>query len=99
MPKKKQVKEIDIQSLSNRGLAIIEAEIAKIEAGKVAELIDHKAAATLNDYLRTLISMKREDRQVKMQEELERLSDNDLDSLAKQAVTYLEKVDNGTKAK
>lgn len=97
MPKKKQVKEIDIQQLSNRGLAIIEGEIAKIESGNVSALIDHKAAATLNDYLRTLISMKREDRQVKMQEELERLSDNDLDNLAKEALNYMEKVDGSKK--
>lgn len=97
MPRKKPVKELDIQTLSNRGLAIIEGEIAKIEANKIADLIDHKAAATLNDYLRTLLSFRREDRQVKMQEELERLSDNELDNLAKEALNYMEKVDGSKK--
>jgi hypothetical protein len=100
MPKKKPVKEIDIQTLSNRCLAIIEGEVTKIETGKIAELIDHKAADTLNNYMRTLVAYRREERQqetsANIEEELKSMSDQDLDMLAKQTITYLEK-ENGKK--
>ena len=84
-------KPVDVDQLLQQGLAVIQQELSKIEKNQVDELIDRQAAMTLNEYLRTLIAMKKEGRQANMEEDLNKIEDEDLKVLAKQATEYLKK--------
>jgi hypothetical protein len=79
-------KILDVNQLLQEGLGIIQQEVEKIKKNKVIELLDTKAAATLNDYMRTLLAMKREDRAAEVEETLEKLSDEELNKLAEQYI-------------
>lgn len=84
-------KPVDVDQLLQQGLAVIQQELEKIAKNQVDQLIDRSAAMTLNEYLRTLISLKKEGRQSQMEEDLEKLEDEDLKALSKQAMEYLKK--------
>ncbi len=87
----KRKKPVDVDVLLQQGLLVIQQEISKIEKNEVDKLIDRTAAQTLNEYLRTLIALKREGRQAHMEEDLEKLEDDQPRDLAIQASTYLKK--------
>lgn len=86
MAKKKQV---DIDQLLNRSLHIIQAEIQKVEKKDFSNLLDPKSAATINDYIRTLLALKKEDRQAAIQDDIGKLSDKELTTLAQQALKFI----------
>jgi len=78
-----------VEDLLNQGLAIIGEEIDKIKNNKIDDLREKSSMVLLNDYLRTLVSLKREERQTAVETELSHLQDNDLNNLAKEALLYL----------
>ena len=84
-----KTRSIEVNELLQQALSIIKKEITKIEKNQVDQLIDRTAAMTLNDYLRTLLTMKREVRADNMEEQLEDLDDQEMAALAKQAATFL----------
>ncbi len=89
MASKKKTKPLTIEQLIAEGLAVLQDEIMKLKNNQVDRLLDPKAASILTDYLRTLIIIKREDRQTAMADELEKLDDENLKVLAEQAAQYL----------
>lgn len=84
-------KPVDVDQLLQQGLQVIQTEINKIEKNQVDLLIDRTAAQTLNEYLRTLIALKREGRQAHIEEDLENMEDDELKVLAKQAMKWASK--------
>lgn len=84
-------KPVDVDQLLQQGLAVIQQEINKIEKNQVDQLIERTAAQTLNEYLRTLISLKKEGRQSQMEEDLDKMDDEELKAAAKAAMNYLAK--------
>lgn len=84
---------INADTLITEGLSIIFEEIQKIKANNTDELRDSKAMALLNDYLRTAVQLKREERQANVEAELDHLEDENLNDLAKQALQYLKASD------
>lgn len=92
--KNKQLpKSISVDSLINEGLSILQEEIQKIKDNKAEELRDRSAMSLLNDYLRTAVQLKREERQAMVEAELAHLEDENLNDLAKQALIYLKNTD------
>jgi len=87
----KKKKPVDVEQLLQQCLSVIQQELNKIEKNQVDALIDRQASMTLNEYTRTLISMKREVRQTNMEDDLDKLEDHELNALAQQAATYLKK--------
>lgn len=94
-PKKSKA---NVDDLLQQGLSIIQDEIKKLQSNQVDQLLDPKASASLNDYLRTLLAMKREERQANMEEDLEKLNDQELHALAKQAMKFIAKEPNNAKS-
>ena len=96
MPRKKKAKlpqNISVESLIDQGLCILQEEILKIKDNKNSELRDRAAMSLLNDYLRTAVQLKREERQAMVEAELSNLEDGNLNDLAKQALLYLKHTD------
>jgi len=92
--KKQQLPEnISVDSLINQGLSILQEEIQKIKDNKADALRDRAAMSLLNDYLRTAVQLKREERQAMVEAELSHLEDENLNDLAKQALLYLKNTD------
>ncbi len=95
MAKKKQLlpQDVSVDSLISQGLLILQEEIQKIKDNKVENLRDKSSMSLLNDYLRTVVQLKREDRQAMVEAELSNLEDGNLNDLAKQALMYLKSSD------
>jgi len=91
MVKRKQ--KLSVEGLIHEGLIIIQEELGKIKDNKISMLRDKPSMDLLNDYLRTLVSLKREERQTNVEVELSHLQDGNLDKLAKEALTYLQRTD------
>jgi len=90
MPKKKA---INIDDLLQQGFSIIQDEIKRLQKG-APQLLSQESAQVLNNYLRTLLAMKREERQDVLSEDLTALNDQELDKLAAQAMTFVKKKDS-----
>lgn len=82
-------KTVNVDELLQQGFAVIQGEFEKFKKNQTADLLDQKAATILNDYMRTLLAMKREERQANMEEDLEKLDDANLQELAKQAMKFI----------
>lgn len=90
---KRKTKQLSVSDLIHEGLIIIQEELGKIKNNLTAQLRDKQSMDLLNDYLRTLVSLKREERQANVEAELSHLQDENLDKLAKEALLYLKKSD------
>jgi hypothetical protein len=86
-------KAINIDDLLQQGFSIIQDEIKRLQKG-TPQLLSQEAAQVLNNYLRTLLAMKREERQDVLSEDLTALNDQELDKLAQQAMTFVKKKDS-----
>ncbi len=87
-------KAANVDELLQQGFDVIQGEFDKFKKGQTDNLLDQKAATILNDYMRTLLAMKREERQANMEEDLEKLDDANLQELAKQAMKFITKEPN-----
>lgn len=85
-------KAINIDDLLQQGFSIIQDEIKRLQKG-TPQLLSQESAQVLNNYLRTLLAMKREERQEVLAEDLTQLDDQELDKLAQQAITFVKKKD------
>lgn len=82
-------KPVDVDQLLNRSLHIIQDEIEKIEKKQFSTLLDPKVSDTLDGFIRTLLQVKKEERQSAMQDDIQKLSDKDLTALAQQALQFM----------
>ena len=90
-------KPVDVDQLLLEGFSIIQDQISKLGKGLTDQLLDQKSAQILNEHLRTLLAAKREQRQANMEDDIEKLSDQDLNELAKQAMKLITKEPNNAK--
>ena len=84
-------KTVDVDQLLSQGLTIFQEEITKLSKGETDKLLDQKSAQILNEYIRTLLVIKREERQANMEEDIDKLDDASLHALAKEAAKLLTK--------
>ena len=87
-------KNINVDDLLSQGLEIIAQEIAKvkkIQKDSPTEILDSKTAATLTDYIKTLLSTKREGRMAAVEADLEKMDDDSFKALTKAALDYAQK--------
>lgn len=82
-------KPVDVDQLLNRSLHIIQDEVEKIEKKQFSTLLDPKVSDTLDSFIRTLLQVKKEERQSAMQDDIQKLSDKDLTALAQQALQFM----------
>ncbi len=80
--------EINPDDLLQQGFRIIQNEIQKLADG-ADDCMSREAASTLNDYMRTLIQLKKENRYASIEQDLEQLEEHDFNQLAKEAMKYL----------
>lgn len=72
-------------------LAIVEVEVAKLaRLAQDVDPIDKAHSAMLTDYIKVLVSVKKDDRESFKAEDLESKSDTELQALLADAVAYLE---------
>ena len=89
----------DSSKTLEKALSIIEREVDKLDKLSISpdpsspdshQPLDRGAAATLNDYVKALITARKDEREQSKGEELHRKTDNELDELARQALEYLQ---------
>lgn len=89
MNKKLKTKLLSIDELLHEGLLVLQGEITKLRNGQTDQLLDPRAAEILNKHLGTLLAIKREERQAAVAEDLEKIDDNILQTLAKEASQFV----------
>lgn len=89
----------DSSKALEKALAIIEREVDKLDKLSInsdpsspdsPQPLDRGAAATLNDYVKALITARKDEREQSRGEELHKKTDNELDELVKEALMYIE---------
>ena len=74
-----------------KALDIINGEVIKLaKLAECADPLERGHAAMLNDYVKTLVSVRKDEREQARGEDLAARSDEELDELAKEALKYLQ---------
>ena len=82
-------KEIDIDSIIASGLKVIDDEIKKMAKTSKEAALTHTVIDSLNICLRLLFQHKKDLRDSSVTEDLQKLDQNEMIALAKQAATYI----------
>ena len=83
----------DVNKTLEELLNLIKGDVAKIKkiAKNNPETLDKIEASKITDYTKTLLAVSKEERESLKQEDIQAKSDDELTSLAKQALDFLNK--------
>jgi hypothetical protein len=82
---------MDVESILGDAIAIIRQDVDKIKDLSKAEIpLDRIEAAKLTDYIKVLINVNKNEREIEKLEKLNTISDEELSKLAKEALATME---------
>lgn len=91
MKKSAKSDRFSIEGILEDALQIVGAEIAKLKAQSEGdEAFDLSQSTRLAEYVKLALSVKREQRNERLEEQLEELSDEKLSTLAEEAIRHLQ---------
>jgi len=93
----KKIEIPEAQSLINDGLLIIEAEIMRIKQKTIQKALSFDDQRSLSELLKTLIIISKEQRAIRKEDDLEKMTDAQLKELARHATKQLNKPSTGRK--
>lgn len=82
-------KKMSIEDTLDLALDLVSAEIVKLKKNQIDKLLQPKEANLLNDYVKTLIAAKKEERVADMQDDIDKLSDAELRALAGETIKIM----------
>ena len=89
--KKTAKTQFDMDAVLAKALTIVGNEIAKLEAlSEEEEGFDYNASMRLEGYVRLALSVKKEQRTDRLEEQLESLSEEKLTALAEEAIKHIQ---------